>query len=255
MTTSPQLSVIIICKNESRHIEKCLRSVADWVNEIVIIDSGSTDNTLDICRAYTSKIYSMDWPGFGPQKNRALEKAQGPWILSLDADEFVSKGLAKEIQSTLQLPRPAAGYWLRRHSYFCGHAIHYGDWSNDRVLRLFQKTSARFSDDLIHERVLIQGNTETLAATLEHQAFDDLSEVLDKLNHYSTLKAQTLLQQGKKLSLLRALGHSFWTFVRGYILRRGFLDGVPGFVLARCNALGCFYAYLKAYEAYASSSR
>lgn len=248
---SPNLSVIVICRNEALHIERCLQSVHGWADEIVVIDSGSTDGTLEICKRYTEHVHSFDWPGFGPQKNRALARAKGRWILSLDADEWVPAPLAQEIQTAIQNTH-VSGYWIKRHSFFCGHLLLHGDWSNDRVLRLFQKSHAQFSNDVIHERVLLEGNTQTLKEVLKHHAFDHLEEVIEKLNRYSSLKAPTL--KSSPFPLLTALSHASWTFLRGYLFRRGFLDGSAGFVLAVSNALGCFYAYLKQPEWTASSA-
>lgn len=238
------LSVILITKNEAHDLAECLRSVS-WANEIIVCDSGSTDATLDIARQFTDKVFSTDWPGFGPQKNRALAKATGDWVLSIDADERVTPELQDEIKQALASSEPAIAYSIPRHSLYCGHKIRFGDWRDDRVTRLFQRGKAQFCNSLVHESLQVEGPIAALKAPLIHHAFKDLHEVLAKIDQYSTLGAQHHHQKGKSGSLTQALTHSLWTFIRGYILRLGFLDGKAGFQLAVSNAEGCYYRYLK----------
>jgi len=239
-----RLSIILITKNEEHDLADCLKSV-NWADEIIICDSGSTDATLDIARQFSDKVYSTDWPGFGPQKNRALDKASGQWVLSIDADERVSPELKDEILGVLSSHNPADAYSIPRHSFYCGHPIRHGDWRDDRVTRLFQRNKAKFCDSLVHESLQVEGQIASLKAPLIHHAFKDLHEVLRKIDHYSTLGAQNRHQKGKTGSLSQALGHALWTFIRGYIFRLGFLDGKAGFQLAVSNAEGCYYRYLK----------
>jgi glycosyltransferase involved in cell wall biosynthesis len=239
-----RLSIILITKNEEHDLADCLKSV-NWADEIIICDSGSTDGTLDIARQFSDTVYSTDWPGFGPQKNRALEKASGQWVLSIDADERVSPELKEEILQVLSSQNPAAAYSIPRHSFYCGHLIRYGDWRDDRVTRLFQRGKAKFCNSLVHESLQVEGKIGSLKAPLIHHAFKDLHEVLAKIDQYSTLGAQNRHQKGKTGSLTQALTHALWTFIRGYIFRLGFLDGKAGFQLAVSNAEGCYYRYLK----------
>jgi len=237
------LSVTIIAKNEAHRIRDCLESVK-WADEIIVLDSGSTDETRAICREYTDKVFSTDWPGYGAQKNRALDYATKQWILSIDADERLSPKLCAEIQAVIKSSHNFV-YQIPRKSWYCGRFIRYGDWHSDYCLRLFQKGQGQFSLDPIHERVIAQGPIKKLQHEILHLSFSNLEEVLDKLNHYSTLSAQMMYKKGKTASLSTAVGHGLWSFFRGYILRRGFLDGKEGLLLALSNSLGTFYRYSK----------
>jgi glycosyltransferase involved in cell wall biosynthesis len=237
------LSVIIITKNESLNIRECIESIK-WADEIIVVDSGSTDDTVAICREYTQHVYSHDWPGFGIQKNRALDYASKDWVLSLDADERVTPELRAEIEMAMREGK-AQGYEIPRLSSFCGRFMYHSGWYPDYVLRLFRRGSARFSDNLVHERLLIDSQTERLKSLMLHYAFENLEEVLHKTNQYSTAGAQMQFQRGRKSSLSGAVVRGLWSFVRSYVLRAGFLDGREGFILAVSNAEGTYYRYLK----------
>lgn len=239
----PTISVIIITKNEAQNIEDCLKSVA-WADEIIVYDSGSTDETVSICQKYTDKVFVTDWPGYGVQKQRALDKATGDWVLSLDADERVTLPLQKEIQTTL--PHTSLdGFEIYFKSEYCGKLIRFGDWVNDRQAVLFRRTSGRFISEMVHERIEIQGKIGKLKGIIYHLAFRDLDMVLRKLNDYSNASARQKYLKGKKASLWTAISHGLWTFLRGYLLRFGFLDGKEGLLLAISNAEGTYYRYLK----------
>lgn len=238
------LSVIVITKNEATNIRACLESVA-WADEIIVVDSGSQDDTVAICREFTPHVYSRDWPGFGPQKNRALGYATKDWVLSLDADERVTPELRREIEEILSRQGLIAAYDIPRLSSYCGRFMHHSGWYPDFLLRLFRHGSARFSDDLVHERLLVEGKTAQLKGTLLHHAYDDLEQVLRKLDHYSSAGAQMMCQRGKQATLSGAVLRGLWSFVRTYFLRAGFLDGREGFMLAVSNAEGTYYRYLK----------
>ena len=239
------LSVIIITKNEEQNMRGCLEAVS-WADEIIVVDSGSTDNTVAICKELGAKALVMDWPGFGPQKNRALALATGDWVLSLDADERVSAELRLEIQSAVAHPGENLAFRMPRSSSYCGRAMRHSGWWPDYITRLFKRGHARFSDNLVHERLIVNGKTGTLKQPLLHEAFRDLEQVLQKLNDYSTTGAMMLHRQQRKASLGIAILHGLWTFVRTYLLRAGFLDGRQGFMLAVSNAEGAYYRYLKA---------
>ncbi len=237
------ISVIVITKDEEQHIARCLSSVA-WADEIIVFDSGSKDNTIAICRLYTDRVYETDWPGFGPQKQRALLEAQGDWVLSIDADEYVSAELKAEILAAIR-DGGKQGYYMPRLSSYCGRRIKHGGWWPDYVLRLFRRLDGGFSSDVVHERVLVKGEVGRLRQPLLHEAFMDPEEVLHKINSYSSLGAQQLHARGKSASLAQALGKGFWTFLRTYFLKGAILDGAEGLMLAISNAEGSYYKYLK----------
>jgi len=239
------LSVIVITKNEEKNIADCLASVA-WADEIIVVDNNSSDKTVELCREYTNKIIvTKDWPGFGLQKKRALDKATGDWVLSLDADERVTEPLYNEIEQVLQ-DTEATAFRIPRLSQYCGRWIKHSGWSPDYVLRLFRRGKAQFSEDIVHEKViLLEGELGTLKNPLKHYSFNSLEEVLDKTNSYSTANALKSHQQGKKSSLGKAIVHGLWAFFRTYIIRAGFMDGREGFILAVSNAEGTYYRYLK----------
>jgi len=237
------LSVIIITKNEALHIRRCLDSIA-WADEIIVLDSVSHDDTVEICREYTNLVFSTDWPGFGPQKQRALENASGDWILSIDADEQVSAVLKTAIQEAITEPA-INGFYIPRLSSYCGKQIRHGGWWPDYVLRLFKRSEGRFTDDPVHERVIVTGTVKKLGIPLLHEAFVDHEEVLHKLNQYSSLGAEKLLQDNKKTSLLQAIFKGLWTFFRTYCLKAAFLDGQEGLMLSISNGYGTYYKYVK----------
>jgi glycosyltransferase involved in cell wall biosynthesis len=240
------LSVIIIAKNEAAHIVRCLESV-EWAEEVIVLDSGSTDDTVAICRRHTDKVFETDWPGFGIQKQRALEKAQGDWVLSIDADEVVSAELRQEIEQAMASPQ-FDGYAIPRLSDYCGRAIKHGGWWPDHVLRLFRREAGQFTDSPVHERVIVRGEIGRLQSPLLHEAFVNLDEVLHKVNSYSTLGAEMLYQKGIRSSLSKAVLKGFWTFFRTYFVKASLLDGRQGFMLAVSNAEGAYYKYLKLWE-------
>jgi glycosyltransferase involved in cell wall biosynthesis len=241
----PLLSVIIITRNEAHNIAACLASV-DFADECIVLDSASTDDTVVLARAAGAQVHTTDgWPGFGAQKNRVLALAKGDWVLSIDADERVTPQLRLEIQSLLHSQPPHSVWDMPRSSSYCGQFMRHGGWYPDRVVRLFRRDAARFSDDLVHEKLVTTKSVGHLRADLLHHSFADPSSVLDKVNRYSSAGAQAMQQRGKPGSLGKALGHGLWAFVRTYVIKRGFLDGRMGLVLAISNAEGTYYRYLK----------
>ncbi len=240
------LSAVIITKNESAHIEACLKSVA-WADEIIVLDSGSEDDTVSKCLKYTDKVYQTDWPGFGIQKQRAVDKAKGNWILSIDADEIVTDDLKQEIQQVLIAPG-FQGYNIPRLSSYCGKPMRHGGWWPDYTPRLFRSDCGHFTDSPVHERIVVTGSVGKLTNPLLHDAFVDLEEVLRKINSYSSLGAKIQLDKGKRTSLLMAICRGLWTFFRTYILKAAFLDGRYGLMLSISNAEGSYYKYAKLIE-------
>lgn len=240
-----KLSVIIITKNESRNIGDCLASVA-FADQCVVVDSGSTDDTVVIARAAgASVVETVDWPGFGPQKNRALALAQGEWILSLDADERVPQSLRDEILGVVAAPNHLA-YTLPRLSSFCGHFIRHSGWYPDHTVRLFRRDSGRFSPDLVHESVVVAGESiGRLKTPLIHYSYPDDDAYLRKLQQYSSLSAEQAYAAGKRGGLGKALAHAAAAFLRSYVFKRGWLDGRAGLMVAVSSAESSYHKYFK----------
>lgn len=240
------LSVIIITKNEAHSIARCIRSI-EWASEIIILDSGSTDNTLDICNSFGAKVFqSQDWPGFGPQKQRALDKATQTWVLSLDADEYVSEELKQVILTAIHDDQ-FNGFELPRLSSYCGRNMHHGGWWPDYVMRLFKREFGQFSTDLVHEQIIVNGRTTKLSVPLLHETYVNLEEVISKINQYSSLGAEKLHDQKKFSSIHHAFFRGIWTFFRCYFLQKAFLEGAEGLMLAISNAEATYYKYAKLY--------
>jgi len=239
------LSVIVITRNEAASIARCIESVA-WADEVIVLDSASTDGTADIARGLKAKVETATkWPGFGAQKNRVLALATGDWVLSLDADEWVTDALRAEIRRTIAVPCAHAALRMPRMSSYCGRVMRHSGWWPDHVTRLFRRGMARFSDDLVHERLIVEGTTGTLKEPLRHEAIRDLDQAIVKMNTYSSAGAKMQQERGRDATMGGAIWHGAWTFFRTYVLRSGFLDGREGFMLAVSNAEGAYYRYLK----------
>ena len=238
------LSVIVITKNEAHNIAACLKSVA-FADQVIVLDSSSSDDTRRIARGLGAQVSeTVDWQGFGVQKNRALALADCDWVLSIDADERVTPALQAEIQRALANPAWEV-YDLPRLSSYCGQNIRHSGWYPDRVIRLFKRGTAVFSNGLVHERVITSRVVGHLDELLLHESFTSFEGVLDKANRYSTAGAQMLRARGKTSSVGKAVAHGLWAFLRTYLFRLGFLDGRMGLVLAISNAEGTYYRYLK----------
>ena len=238
------LSIVVITHNEEDMIERCLASVA-WADEVIVLDSGSTDHTVALCRQSGARVMETDWPGFGPQKNRALNYATGTWVLSLDADEYLTQEAQTEIQAVLASEPEADAFRMPRLSRYCGRFMYHGGWYPDYVTRLFRRGRARFSDDLVHERLLVSGPVATLREPLCHETYRDLEEVLRKVDSYSSAGAAMAARGGQRGGVAQALAHGLWSFVRTYFVRRGLLDGTEGLMLAISNAETTYYKYMK----------
>ena len=230
------LSVIVIAKNEAAVMRRCLESVA-WADEIIVLDSGSTDDTVAICRACMARVEATtDWPGFGMQKNRVLALATGDWVLSIDADEWVTEALRAEIRAALATPGAHSAFRMPRLSDYCGRFMRHSGWWPGHVTRLFRRGQARFSDDLVHERLIVEGAVGTLRAPLMHESYRNLEQVLAKVNAYSSAGAAMARERGRRASVGGAVLRGLWSFFRTYILRAGFLDGREGLMLAKIGA-------------------
>lgn len=240
-----RLSIILITKNEEQHIAECLASVA-FADEIIIVDSGSTDATVRIATEMGALVHCVtDWPGFGVQKNRALDLATGDWVFSIDADERVSAELASEIQAIIQRSDAADAYTVPRLSCFGGKWMRHSGWWPDRIVRLFKRGKARFKEVTVHESLVCESKPAELSAHLLHYTYDSLETMIAKINQYSTLAAQLQFDRGKKISLAGVMAKSVWTFMRLYVVRRGFLDGKQGLLLALISSAGSLFRYSK----------
>lgn len=240
-----RLSVAIIALNEERNLPDCLASVA-FADEIIVVDGGSHDRTCEIAQSAGARVIEAHhWQGFGVQKNRALDACTGDWILSIDSDERVPAGLRDEILLAVRDPQFEV-YEMPRSSYYCGRFMRHSGWWPDHVRRLFKRDVARFSDAPVHESLQTDRSVGRLTHPLEHWSFRTMEDVLDKVNRYSSLSAPVVIERGRRPTLLTAVVHGAAAFFRTYVLKRGFLDGAHGFMLAVSNAEGSYYRYVKA---------
>ena len=237
-----KLTVTVITYNESEHIAAALDSVA-WADEVVVVDSGSTDGTADIARAKATRVLTRAWEGYSAQKNFAADQATNDWVLSMDADERVTPQLAAEIREVLERGPRARGYRIRRVTHYLGRWIRSTDWSHDYQLRLYDRRAGRWNGMKIHESFrLADGRPEMLEGELEHYAYRDISHHLQKINAYTTLIAEQSYEEGRRTNPLAMTVHPWFAFVRNYVLRAGFKDGAVGFVVSLLNS---YYVFLK----------
>lgn len=239
-----KISVVIITKNEETNIKGCLESVL-WADEIIVVDSGSTDKTIQICNEFNVKLFMQEWEGFAEQKKYALSLASNEWVLSLDADERVSRELSDEI---LQLvSQDFAGYYIKRDNYFLGKLIKGSDWGNDYQLRLFIKDKTSLNKRLVHEKFEVEGQTSQLKNTISHYSYRNLKDAFVKINHYSTLEA--IEKQDKRSSSWFAiLLTPLIAFIQIYVLKRGFIDGFHGLLVGIMHAITKLQVRLKIWE-------
>lgn len=243
------LSIVIITLNEEANLARTLQSVA-WADQIVVLDSGSADRTREIAESFHANFFRESWKGFAAQKNSALQKATGDWILSLDADEEVEPALAAEIRDTLTNNPSQSGFWIPRKNFFLGRWIRHGGFYPDPKLRLFRSGTGAFEDRLVHEDIRVQGTTGKLRNNLLHHAYPTLENYLEHMNRYSSLGAEMAAANKG------AAGFSFadivlrprLTFFYNYFLRGGFLDGREGLLLHLYHANYVSWKYAKAWE-------
>lgn len=242
------VSAILITRDEEKNVGDCLASLA-FADEIVVVDSGSTDRTEEVCRRDPRvRWFPEEWKGFGPQKNSALAKALGPWIFSIDADERVSDELAREIAGLDLSSVPVDGYRVPRRSYFGDAWVRHGGWYPDYTIRLWRKDRGRFNDRQVHEVVRLSGRVGTLAGDLIHYTYRDTADFLERMDRYAALGAEELRKEGARGTLLDLWFRPPFTFLKMYLLRRGFLDGALGFRLAMLYSRYTFAKYSKLRE-------
>jgi glycosyltransferase involved in cell wall biosynthesis len=244
---APTLSVILICKNEAHRLVATLEAVR-FADEIIVVESGSTDDTVAIARSIADiVVVTDDWPGFGPQKNRALDLATKDWVLSVDSDEIVSDALREEILVSIDSGTHEA-FRMPRLSSFLGREIRHSGWWPDHVLRLFRRGDTRFSDDLVHERVVFDGPVGTLREPLQHACYETMDEVRKKSELYALAAAQSLHKRGRHGGPVIAAIKASTTFLQHYVVRRGFLDGRAGWGIAISSAAGKWRRYMRLSE-------
>jgi glycosyltransferase involved in cell wall biosynthesis len=249
------LSVIVITKNEEHNIVECLESVG-WANEIVVVDCGSDDKTVEMARHYSQKVYIKPWEGYAESKNFALQQCTGDWIFWLDADERITKELGEEIQGLLtQAITGVVGFEVSRKAFFLGKWIKHCGWYPGHVLRLFRRGFGRWSEKKVHEHLEIEGRISRLKADLLHYTDPNLWHYFDKLNRYTTLAADELAANGERFRLSQLVVRPTWQFVRMYIIKMGFLDGLQGFILCILSSCYVFTKYAKLWELTISKPR
>jgi glycosyltransferase involved in cell wall biosynthesis len=249
----PKLSVTVITKNEAADISAALASVR-WADEIVVVDSESTDATVDLAREVTDRVVVRPWPGYIAQKNYAASVASHDWILSLDADERITPALAQEIQTTVASPAHRA-YRMPRVTWHLGRWIRSTDWYPDDQLRLYDRRSARWTGQYVHEAVTVDGSIGRLNGEIEHFAYRDISEHLETIDRYTTYAARQMKESGRHAGLLQLAGHPPLAFLRNYIARGGIRDGIPGFVISSLNAYYVFLKFAKLRELQSADGR
>jgi glycosyltransferase involved in cell wall biosynthesis len=243
-----RLSAIIITRNEATNIGECLDSVA-FCDERIVVDCGSQDRTLLIAREKGARVAFHEWKGFGAQKSYALSLAQGQWVFSIDADERVTPALAAAIRAAIEKGEADGyeGYEILRWTTFCGQVMSRPPWNQDYILRLFRRDRARFSDDLVHERIICDGKVARIREPLLHHSVRKLEDALRRMDGYSTLSAQQIVASGRKISFASGLARGSFAFFRAYVLQLGFLNGAIGFLQAVAIAEGTYYRYMKAW--------
>jgi glycosyltransferase involved in cell wall biosynthesis len=240
--------VITLTKDEERNIVGCLESVA-WADEIIVIDSGSTDRTVELARQFTNDVILLPWRGYGAARNEGLLRAHSGWILWLDADERVTEGLAAEIRAILAADdQGVAGYEIARRAYFCGKWMRHGGWYPSRVVRLFRRELARFSETRVHERLVIGGRVARTRNDLIHYTDPDLDHYFAKFNSYTSLAARDMFDAGRGFAAGDLVFRPLFQFIKMYLLRLGFLDGVHGFVLCAASSAYVFAKYAKLWD-------
>jgi len=246
-TPSIRLSAVLITRNEEGNLGACLASLSGVADEIVILDSESTDRTVAVAEAAGARVVRHRFDGFGAAKQRALELATGTWVLSVDADERVTPALADEIHRTLATEPPVSGYLVRRDVFFLGKRLRFGGMGNDWVLRLFRRAGARFSLSPVHEHVEIPGRPARLDATLEHHAYRTLAEHVEKMNRYTDIQAQMKSGNGVRYRNWMWVRLPWEVFAR-CVLRLGILDGTAGVIFATMSAYSAWLKYAKTWR-------
>lgn len=238
----PAISAVIITKDEEENIERCL-SALNWLEEIIVIDSGSADKTVELAKKFTPRVFFRRWEGYGRQKNFAISLANSEWVLSIDSDEVVSRALKEEIIKTLSTSHTCSGFYIPRKNFIGSRFIRFGGWYPDYTLRLFKKGAGKFEDRLVHEKVSITGKAGYLKTPLLHYTYRGLKDYSARQVYYSRLAGEQILKENKKVSAISLIFRTFYNFFKSYILRLGFLDGCLGFHLSIHSSRYVFRKY------------
>ena len=238
------VSAVVIALNEEHRIAPCLESLS-WADEIVVVDSGSADATVELAKRYTDKVYTLPWKGFGPQKQAAVDLASNDAVLNVDCDERVTPELAGEIQAILSGDEMLPGYSVPRRTFLGGKEIRHCGWYPDRTVRLFDRRKARFSEDIVHERVVVSGGTAECRNHILHYSFSGISDLLAKLERYGDLGARQMYERGRRWRLSDLMIRPAYALLKTYILKLGFLDGYEGWLISKTTAFLTFTKYAK----------
>ncbi len=249
-----KLSVGIITFNEEKILPKTLEAVRKVADEIIIVDSHSSDRTVDIAKSFGAEVYDEKWKGFGPQKNSVIEKCRGEWILLIDADEELSVELLEKIDQIKNGIFDHDVYEINRCSVCFGKELRYGGWSNQYVTRLWKKGTVKVSDNLVHEEYITEAEVGRIKEKIYHYSYLTLSDYFDRFNRYTTLGAQEYYKRGKSSGILKIILNPIYKFLRMYFLRLGFLDGIEGFVIACTSSMYSMVKYFKLREMYKNGS-
>ena len=241
-----KISAVIITKNEEHNIGRCLKSLY-WVDEIVVVDSGSTDKTLEVCKQYNCNIIETEWLGFGRTKQLAVNSASHNWVLSIDSDEQVSENSIAVIKTLLENPKHNA-YKVQIKSFYLGRMINHSGWSNEFKLRIFNKNFGNYNNNKIHESVIIKGEKPKIKVEFNHYSYPTIASHLIKINIYTDLQAKELKKRGKNYPLFLIPLFALNKFANMFLFNLGFLDGKEGFILCSNSAYGVFIKYLKLWK-------
>ncbi len=244
-----KISAVIIAKNEEANLPRCLSSIK-WVDEIIVIDSGSCDGTRAIAERAGARVFDITWTGFGPAKQFGIGQATGDWILSLDADEEIPLLLKDEITAALSTASDYDGYFIPRITMFLGRWIHHSGWYPDYVLRLFDRKKGTFDGAVVHEKVIIDGRAGYLKNNILHYSYPDLEHYLGKFNRYTTLGAEEAYRQGKEASLFDLIIRPPMAFIKHYFSKQGFRDGLEGFMISFLSSVAVMIKYAKLRDLY-----